>query len=155
PLSEWLALGEERERLHDEDGNLNPIWAVGLLEDIEVKPSRTRAWADKDVVEAEERLAIILCLSREKAWKKRYWYLLVATGNEPVPGEYRAFLKRVAYRRSQLGYTQEDIGRLIGTSGNTIASWETGLRGYNWRTHKPTARILLYKAFLERLEPKA
>lgn len=154
PLSDWIGLGGERERLHEDDGSLNSIWAVGLVEDIGVNPNVTRSWAKDEMADAEERLAIILSLSRQKMWERRYWHLLMPTHKTKAPEKYRAFRASLARRRAELGYSLEDIARLAGTTKASVASWEASPSGYNWRTHQPKATMRLYEAFLGLLEPK-
>jgi hypothetical protein len=154
-LSDWMVMGGERERLHDDNtGALDSVWAVGLMEDVGLNPARVRLWLDNQTADAEERLALLVCLTREAVWKTRYESLLAdrnRRGRGHVPESHRLVLEELRRERIERGYSQRGIAELLDCCPAVISYWETGIRGYSWRTGKPTAAVAAYAALVKRL----
>lgn len=155
PLSDWMLIGGERDRLHDDTtGALNPVWEVGLAEDVGINPARMKLWLDNETMDAEERLALLICITREALWKNRYRMTLADRNRRKrvhLPETHRSFLEDLRRKRLEMGYTQVAVAEIVGCSPAVLADWELGIRGYNWHSGKPTAAVATYAALLERL----
>lgn len=65
------------------------------------------------------------------------------------------FGRRLKFAREHRGYTQKDLGKLVGLDGNTLARIERGEQGVRWNNLERLIRVLEYPAnfFFDEGEP--